>query len=293
MKKFLSIILLTGLVIAAGCRKNDNPKLPEGIESVPFPQLTADATSDVLIQEVSDFKGKFTLDVYFKDQPKPKKMDLVVAMNGDYSVTKTLQADITSFPVTVDVTGPQLAALFGLQPEDVALGDYFEIRANMTLTNGKVLNGFIPSVYDADSNLISLEPYGSDITNFPNSNLTITYKKVCALNIDDFVGDFTLEDPDFYEDNLPVTIERVGTTDSLKLTGYAGDPASVLYMIVDERTQTINIPKQVYLPLLWGYHNAALEGTGSIDACNIAITLKTTNTVTEGSFGTFTSKIRK
>jgi hypothetical protein len=294
MKKFLSILIIATAVIA-GCRKNDNPKLPDGIQSTPLPLLVQDTGSTVLIQDVAAFASKFSVQLYFPNGAKPKKFDLVVAMSGDYTNVKTLKADVTSFPTTVDVTGPQLAQLFGIAEADIVPGDYFEIRANITTGNGTFLEGFTPNALDPDSNAVAIAPYGTDVSTFPGSHLTITYRAVCPLNLDDFVGTYTLDDPDFWGASYSVNITRDGTSNRLKVTGFVQDPSAVIYLTVKESAQTITVPKQTYLPILptTTYHNPSVEGTGVVNACNNAITLTLDNTVDEGSFGSSTVKIHK
>lgn len=294
MKKFLSILIIATAVIA-GCRKNDNPKLPDGIQSTPLPLLVQDTGSTVLIQDVATFASKFSVQLYFKDGAKPKKMDIVVARNKEYNNVKTLKTDVTAYPTDINVTGPQLAALFGIAETAIVPGDQFEIRANITLDNGTVLNGFTTGGITPGGDIVDIAPYGTDASTFPGSNLTITYRAVCPLNLDDFVGTYTLDDPAFWGASYSVNITRDGTTNRLKVAGFVQDPSAIIYLTVKESAQTITVPKQSYLPILPGttYHNPSVAGTGVIDACNNKITLSLDNTVDEGSFGSSTVKIHK
>lgn len=308
MKKFLSILIIATIAIVAGCRKDDNPRLPDGIKSVPIPLLKKDPASTLLIQDAADFTSKFSVQLYFPNGIKPKKIDIMVAMhksasNKIYSAAnvKLLKADVTAYPTDITVTGPELAQLFGITTVDIVPGNVFEIRANVTLNDGTVLQGFPETVAIRNAagdtiKLVTLAPYGTDANTFPGSNPTITYKAVCPLNLDDFVGTFTMEDPDFKEGTYPVRLERDGTN-RLKLTGFAaGDasPEAVFYLTVNTIEQTISIEKQKYTDLLFGlYHNAYVEGSGAVDACNIGMTLSLDNSVDEGSFSTVEVTIHK
>src|SRR5690554_5797610 len=122
-KKYLYSLIVILLAISS-CRKDDNPRLP-GIASVPQPQLTKDVTTDVSISalEADLFNASFEVDLYFKEDIKPQKFDVVVMKNGDKSTVKVLQNDVTVFPTKVSVTGPQLATLYG---EAIVLGDKFD-----------------------------------------------------------------------------------------------------------------------------------------------------------------------
>lgn len=302
MKKFLSILIIAIVTIVVGCRKDDNPRLPDGIKSAPIPLLKKDPASTLLIQDPAAFTSKFSLQLYFPNGIKPKKMDIVVARNGKYTEAdvKVLKADVTTFPSDITVTGTQLAQLFGLALTDIVPGDKFELRANITLNDGTLLKGFPETVAIRNAagdtiKLVTLAPYGTDASTFPGSNPTITYRAVCPLNLDDFVGTFTMEDPGFYEGTYPVTLERDGA-DRLKLTGYAADgatPVAVFYLTVNLTEQTISIAKQKYADLVFGYHNPNVEGSGVVDACNIGMTLTLDNSVDEGSFGSSEAVIHK
>jgi hypothetical protein len=297
MKKFLSIALIAIIAIVAGCSKDENPRLPEGIVDLPLPLLVQDtaATSNTLIQEVADFSSKFSVQLYWPEGRKPKKFDIVVARNGEYDAEKikVLKADVSTFPTEVSVTGPQLATLFGIQESDIVPGDKFEIRANITLNNGTVLPGFIPDGLDSAGKKFPIAPYGTDVSTFPGSNLTITYRVVCPLELDDFVGTFTLTDPDFWEDSYPVQVTREG--DDLIITGFVQSPSAKVRLKVKQSAQTITVPKQAYLATLPGtpYHNPSVAGSGVVDACNTKITLSLENTVDEGSFGASTVTLEK
>jgi hypothetical protein len=285
MKKFLSILFIATISIIAGCRKNDNPKIPQNIFATPIAQLIQDPASTVLIQDVASFASKFSVQLYFKTGVKPKKMDIVVAMSGNYNVVKTLKADVNTYPTDISVTGPELAALFGLDVADVVPGDFFEIRANMTLDNGTILPGFVPRGITPDGDTVEIAPYGTDASTFPGSNVTITYRAVCPLVMDDFVGNFTADD-ELTGTSYPVTLARSGD-DKIVVTGYGGassSPAGVFTLTVDANTQTAEVPSQKFTDILDGYHNATVDGSGVVDACNVGLTFTMNVSVDEGSF---------
>src|SRR5688500_16015721 len=140
------------LLFAVGCRKSDNPKLP-ALERVPVPLHTIDQSMDVIIQDPAQFNAKFTVDLYFKEDVKPKKMDVVVARNGDYSNVKVYKADVTTFPATIEVTGQQLATTFGIPITDIKPGDTYEFGSKMILDNGRTIPVFSPTGIDYDTGI--------------------------------------------------------------------------------------------------------------------------------------------
>ena len=124
MKKLLLYTLLV-VTAATGCRKNDNPKLPD-FTRVPLPSVTKDVTASVTISAAAPntFNGKFVVDLFFKNDVKPAKLDIVIVKNGDNAGVKVLQAGLTTYPSTFTITGQQLNTLFG---KAVVLGDKFDL----------------------------------------------------------------------------------------------------------------------------------------------------------------------
>lgn len=286
MKKLLtfSILAFAGMLLFYACAKDENPRIP-ALERVSLPKFTKDTSADVLIQDPATFKGRFNVGMFFESDVKPKKMDVVVIFNDDSTNIKTLKADVTAFPTTIDVTADDLAKLFGKTAADIVTGDAFTIGANVT-TN----SGFVVPAFRHDS--ANANPYGGDAMNYDQASLSIQYKKVCPLNIDDLVGNYTMDDPQFWEGTYPVTTTLSGNV--LTLKGWIQVPSGTLKMTINEKTQTVTVAKQITVPgEEYGYHNWTSVGTGDINACDNSITLKLTNTVDEGSFGAATMKMHK
>jgi hypothetical protein len=285
MKRILSLTILVfaGMLLFNACKKDENPRIP-ALERVPLPYLTKDTSADVLIQDPATFKGKFSVDVFFKSDVKPKKMDVVVILNDDVTNIKTLKADITAFPTAIDVTANDLAGLFGKTAADIQTGDAFTVGANITTNDGFVVPAFRNDSAEANS-------YGGDAQNYDGASLTIQYKKVCPLDVNGLVGSFTMDDPQFWGGAYPVTTTLSGN--ELTLHNWIEVPTAMLKMTINEKTQTVTVAKQLTLADGYGYHNWTTVGTGDIDACSNSITLKLTNTVDEGSFGTATMTMHK
>lgn len=284
MKNILRLSLsLCCMVLFFACRKSDNPKIPE-LERVPIPLITVNANAPVFIQDPAAFKSSFTVDLYFKNDAKPQKMDVVVARNGDYSNLKVFKADVNTYPTSFEITGQQLADLFGINISDIVPGDTYEISANVTLQNGKVIPAFSPYA----------NAYGSNITNLPGSNVIVTFTAICAVNLNSLVGTATVTDNDFWGAVYPVTITLEGE-DVLKIDGWVQQPGAIFRIKIDKDAQTATVEKQVYYPTLptTPYHNPFVEGTGTIDACSNTITLSLDEGVDEGDFGASTVTISK
>ena len=276
MKKILVFTFIAAFTFLASCRKSDNPNIPE-LTRVPVPLITKDAAGMGTISkdDPAGFKGKFIVDLYFKDGPKPAKFDVVVIKNGDKSNVKHIQDGVTSFPTTVDITGAQLISMFG---SAIVLGDKFTVGVDVTTEAGQLFDAFPPG-----PNTIT---YGSGLQGQPGASTQIDYIAVCPFDINDFVGAATLEDNDFWGATYPVTITLVGT-DTYKVDGYVETPGYSFLIKVNVATQTLSVAKQVYGPTLptTPYTNPAVEGKGVVDACLHVLNLTLSNTVAQGSFG--------
>ena len=173
MKKIL-LYSFTILCMLAGCRKSDNPLLPE-LQRVPIPKLSIDASADASIsaQNPDDFLGKFIVDLRYPDETKPAKFDVVVIKNGNKANSKLLQANVNTFPTALTITGAQIKSLFG---SSSVLGDAYQIGVDITTQDGKVYPAF-PLVGVGTNNGIS---------SIANSTPTITFAALCSFNMSDF-----------------------------------------------------------------------------------------------------------
>lgn len=273
MKRILLYSLLA-TVLFASCRKSDNSKLPD-LSRVPVPLIKKDASASATIDgnAPNSFTGKITVDLFFKDDTKPAKFDIVAIKNGNKSIVKIIQADVKTFPATVTITGLQLATLFGTP---IVLGDKFDIGADVYTQSGQKFEAF-PSVGSG---------YGAGVANQPGASTSVAYSAVCPFSINDFVGAATVDDPDFWAATYPVTIS-LESADTYKVLGWIEEPSYYILVKVDAAALTATVTKRVYGPTLptTPYTNPAAEGTGTVDACTKSITLNLTNTVSQGSFG--------
>src|SRR4030095_8734255 len=128
-KNLLFYFLLAVLFI--GCSKDDGP-VPKaiGLERVPAPKITKDATGSQAIDVLSlaTFNAKVNVGLYFPDDIPPSKMDIVIRKNESNTNVKVFQAGLTTFPSTLTITAAQLATLFGAP---VAVGDNYDIGADI------------------------------------------------------------------------------------------------------------------------------------------------------------------
>lgn len=269
-------IFFLAVVLLYSCESST--KMPE-VTTTAFPLFTLDATSDVLIQG-GKLAGKFNVDMYYKDYPVDSRV--VVAMNGDYSKVKTFVASLKTFPSAQTITDAQLVSLFGLT--SINSGDYFEVGLDVLMKDGVWYPAFNP--YGV--------AYGSGPMNLPNANPIITFKAVCGLDINDFVGTASLTDAAdaFYGGTYSTTIEKVDAT-HIKIKGFAQFSGDLILTIVP-KTQTVVVDKQIFGAdcSVWGakyaaYTNPNAVGKGTLDACKRKIVVTLTYSVDQGGFGTY------
>ena len=128
MKKTIPYsLLLFGLAaMFHACRKDDVQPPPD--TRFPLPLITKDTTGDDFIsgKDPASFLGKFVIDMYYGTEVLPQKVDIVVIRNDNKTNVKTIQANVTAFPASIQVTGTRLTTLFD---STIRLGDKFEIGA--------------------------------------------------------------------------------------------------------------------------------------------------------------------
>lgn len=278
-KSFLYSILL--VFIFAGCRKEDNPHL-ENVVAVPLPQLTKDTSADQSISGGSPetFTGKINVDIYFKDGPKPSKIDLVVIKNGDNEHVQIIQSDITVFPTVVTVTGTQLQELFG---DSIRVGDNYDFGADVTI-NGTTYPAF-PLVGEA---------YGAGVGSLAGLSTTVRYSSVCLYDSEIYQGDFVVIE-DWWADYQPGDIVPLTKIDDTHFSfEYLADNPQPIVVEVDPVTNTTSVAKQVYGSgyggSSWNFSPISCESVdGSNDnfvaPCDEIFSVRLEHTVEEGSFG--------
>ena len=290
MKKFIicSISLLVATIFLASCRKEDNPKLP-GLIRFPLPQVLKVAGSDLAIsaQNPATFSGRFTVGLYFPEDVPPQKFDVVVMKNENKANIKTLQANVTTFPTELTVTGPQLETLFG---EPILVGDKFDISVNVTTADGTTYQAFP----------VTGNPYASGIQAQPNASTFIRYEAVCNYDPNQFSGNFevVLDEWNDYPVGGTVPLTMIDATHfSFK---YAAENPLPIIVTVNPVTNAVTVAKQVYgsgYPPGWTYGDISVESVPSplnaVSPCTGTFSVRLKHTVAAGTIGEFTITLRK
>lgn len=283
---FPVLALLTAVLLAAGCRKNDNPKVPD-LTRVQIPQITRDASADLIISAVEpeQFQGKITVDVYYKTSEYPMQMDIVVIKNGNKDNIRTLQAGITSFPATVEFDGNDLINLFG---EPIVLGDRFDISADVTTSDG----AFIPAFPALGVG------YSANVAALPGSSTTVRYEAACTFDASEYAGTFEILVDEWGDygpgDQLEVTVIDETTLSFFFLT----DNPQPIIVKVNPASNETSVALQVYGDYdFYGLTDMQTRTVASLDnyvaPCEGVLSLKLEHLDAIGTFGTYLLQMKK
>ena len=169
MKKIiiLSLYLFSIAGLFSACSKDENGELPDNLTQFPTPLVVKVAGTDQSISAANPgaFSGKFTVGLYFPTGAPPKKYDVVVIKNNNKATVKVIQADLTTFPSDITITGSQLATLFGAP---IAAGDTFDISVDVTIVTGEKFEAFP----------VTGNPYAAGIAAQPGSSTFVRYNTI-------------------------------------------------------------------------------------------------------------------
>ena len=276
------ILLIAGMAAFSSCRKSDNPKLPALTRFSNEPNLQKLAGSDQVIsaQNPAGFTAKFTVDVYFKTEPPPQKYDVVVIKNGNTGNVKTLQANITTFPTTVTVTGTQLETLFG---SPIVLGDKFDIGVNIVANDGKQYEAF-PSTGAA---------YAAGVSAQPNESPSIRYEAVCKYDPAIYQGAFKASDEFGDADGATIVLTKIDETHFSFVYPSVLNPVPIV-VTVNANTNAAAVAGTQTIGSRWdpafGYPNnstyvdpSVTSLSGSVSPCDQSLTLQVVWGVQKGA----------
>lgn len=275
---FFAAILITG------CRKDDNPRIPDVIK-VPIPLITLGDSAAIKIpgDDPASFTTTFNVDTYFKNGEMPKQFDVVVVKNGNNSNPKIIQAAVTTYPTTITLTGQQLIDLFG---EEIGLGDAFEVGADVYTLDGKKYDAFP----------VLGVGYAPGIANLPGSNTQLRFAAPCLYDEAAYTeGDYEviLDEWNDFAVGDPVAVKKIDATHfSFK---YAAANANPIVFEVNADDNTITIPSVMY----GDYDGAQVTAMGAVgsevDPCDVSFKLVINHNAPDfgGDLGNYTIILKK
>jgi len=288
MKNLIILSFLFALFFAS-CRKEDNPKLPDLVR-VPVPALTKDAAAPetIIVSDLDNFVGKVNVDVFYRSDILPKKMDLVIIKNDDKSNVKVLKADITSFPTIVSFTGAELTSLFG----SVETCDFFELGVNITTQDSRVYEAF-PSAG---------VPYNPGIASIPDIKTTLIYNTKVEYDPAIYQGNFVPVSDEF-GDFLPSDIILLTKIDDTHFSFKSPQVSNALPIIaaVDPETLTVSITQQkigdffLWDPIYTNPTVGTIAGNvaNKVIPCSKTVSIALDYNVDQGGFGEYILILQK
>lgn len=286
MKKILfSLSVLAVVLLLAACSKERNGNVPDLME-VPLPLIKKDASSDQSISANPDtFQTKFSVDLYFKEGVHPKKFDIVIMKNEEKNNVKVFKADVTSFPVSYEITGSELVELFGAP---IVPGDKFDIGADVTTIAGQLFRAFPEGGVGYNANIGALA----------GSSPSVRYAAPCKFESEIYDGNFVVVDDEWGDyaegDVVPVTLID-DTHFSFKYADMNARPIIVQVNPVDNSTRVV---LQIYGDGYGaGYGPISAETVASplniVDPCVNTFTVRLKHTAGGANFGEATITLKK
>lgn len=284
MKYSVIFSFLFATLFIAGCRKSDNPKVPD-LTRVPLPLITLaeNAGTQIPGDNPATFATSFIVDVYFKHGELPKQFDIVVVKNGDVSNPKTILAGISTFPTTINLTGQQLIDLFG---SAISLGDKFEVGADV-VTKDDVRWLAFPPVGTT---------YAPGIANQPGSNTSLMFAAPCLFEPALYTeGDYEVIVDEWadYASGDVITVKKIDDT-HYSFEYAASDPNPII-MIVNPADNSITVEPTMY----GNYGGLEVTATGvpgqdsQVDPCDLSFSVKLNHVYSGGNLGDYIIKLRK
>lgn len=260
----LSIIysFLFAAILITGCRKDDNAKVPD-LDKVPIPLITLGDGAEVKIpgDDPASFTTTFNVDTYFKNGELPEHLDVVVIKNGDKSNPKVIQANVTTYPTTIEVTGQQLIDLFS---DDIGLGDAFDIGADVYTLDGKKYEAFP----------VLGTTYAPGIANLPGSSTQLRFAAPCLFDEAAYTeGDYevVVDEWEDFEPGTAIPVKKIDATHYSFKYGAANANPIVIEVNAEDNSVTV-------APVMYGDYDGAqvtAEGVAGseVDPCEVSFKL--------------------
>lgn len=289
MKKSIIYFLLATTVFV-GCKKDDG-SVPESVmlERVPVPRVVKNGGNAAIdMTNLAGFQGIFNVGLLFPTDAPPAKFDVVVRKNNNNGDIKILQAGLTTFPTTFNITAAQIAALFGAP---IALGDNYDFGVDVYTTSGKKYEAF-PVVGIG---------YAAGVAGQPGASVSVRYSAICQYDPNIYQGNFVVIEDEF-QDLLPgdiVVLTKIDNTHFSYIYPSGINPTPII-VTVDPLDNSLKILKQQFgTAFTWQpaytFPNAATvtNQLNVVAPCAQEWGAVINYTVTQGSFGNFYLKMKK
>jgi hypothetical protein len=293
MKGRIFNILVLAAVILVGCKKKDGVyPYSVDLKRVPYVNVNVDPSGSQAIDvlNLASFQGKYNVSLFYPDDVKPSKVDVVAIKNGNKGNVKVLQTGVSTFPSTFTITAAQLATLFG---SAVALGDNYDIGVDIYAADG--------TKYEAFPNYTGSTAYGgTGQANQPGFSPVSRFSAICAYDSTIFQGNFQVVSDGFgdFSPGEIVPITKIDNTHFSFIDPYVTNPVPII-VAVNVLNNSLSITKQkIGDKFVWNLAytnpNMAASGSGNFAApCDKTINLNIAYTIDQGSFGSYPLILKK
>ena len=295
--KYLAVIALSLLFITASCDKELPYPIDEVKKGVLIDVVRVAGTDGVLSDGLTtgNYKIKLTIPENQGDYSFMKNAQLLAVLQNTNGTTtsKVVIDNITAFPQEITLNIADVYQKFGLTAP--ALGQILSFTTNVVLNDGSTIPGWSAEVGFNNKAFSGWAVEGR----LYSSN--VRYSVACPLDLNDFVGTFTVTLDEWWEDVYTVEVTKISATE-LSVEGmFDGAAERALVIKVDPTDHSVSIARQILAPnsgLDWwgnpGYSNFSLSGgVGTLNACELSISFSAIATVDAGSFGAVSFVLEK
>lgn len=191
---------------------------------------------------------------------------------------KFIGGKIKEFPAEVALDFDELYEEFGVDAP--AIGQTWDITANGVLLDGTVVYGWSKATGFTNKNInwqVDGRPY----------SYSASYPVVagCELDLENFVGIMSLDDPFFQESVYDVTCLKVSDKE-LAIKGFFREDVT-LKISINPKTYAVTIPKQVLCEKALDCTNVYVVGAGTIEPCDGVIKFRAKCGADQGNWGEY------
>lgn len=289
---FIALSLLLGTV---GCDKDLPYPIDEVSRGVVIDISRVAGTDGILSDGLTtgNYKIKLTIPENQGDYSYLKHAQLLAVMEGVDGELKSqvVMDNITEFPKEIVIDVADVYSKFGLTTP--SLGETVYLTTNTVLKDGAVIPGWDKVIGFNNKAFAGWRVDGRAYS------YNVRYSVACELVLDDFVGTNTVYLDEWDGGGYTVEITKISDTE-LSVEGMFNGVAAPMIIKVDPTDHSIKIDKQILYanPTAWWgnpspYSNFALEGGGTINACETSFSFTADGTVDQGGFGAIGFKIGK
>jgi hypothetical protein len=284
MKKIVSILLVTGLLLGVGCKKGDVISDVKSLGTGAYVTLVKATNLRIDYANLSNTSVSITVKEYGNPIEKIKIYVTAGSATTDKTKWKAIKEVPYSGETVLTVKATEIATALGVLPTALSPGNSYTLYNEVTTKDGKIFDlTNTPGTFAGNSNY--------------NMALSWTGVVVCPFVQTGFAGNFEVLE-DGWEDYFPPDVITVSDAGTNKLSFNYGTGFNVKPIVIDidPATGAATVPAVAY-----GSYSAAgtiytckTSGASNyVFSCIGTITLRLNHTGGGSNFGDFTIRLKK